>query len=86
MNLADWIQEEFKRPDSALSEFLELFTIEFIFDHLNSQDRKIFLAKVAAKDEGAIDFACHQIPDFEEKFVQSFQKKVLEILWLEEDL
>lgn len=80
MNLTDWLQEELQRPDSALSEFLELFTVEFILDHLSSENREIFLAKVAAKDMDAIDFACRQIPDFEEKFALSFQEKILEII------
>ncbi len=65
-----------EKPGSAGAEFLNYFLVEFALDHLNPQAQKAFLSQLLTDEEGAIDFAASQIPDFEKKLEEALVEKI----------
>lgn len=84
-NLNTWVIQQFNQSDSPLSEFLELFTVEFILDNLDKKNQRLFLDKIANHEEDAIDFGCRLIANFDERFSFSFQEKLLDVLMEEKE-
>ncbi len=74
-----WLVQEAEKPDSATAKFLNFFLVEFALDHLSRENQKAFLSRLALDEEGAIDFAASQIPDFEKKLEEALVRKIFNL-------
>jgi hypothetical protein len=79
-SLSDWVIQKANEDGSVWAKFLELFTIEFVLDNLDTTSQKQFLQMLCEGDKGAVDFACGKIKNFNNKYAQALTDKVLVML------
>lgn len=78
--LSDWIVQKASEEGSVWAQFLELFTVEFVLDNLDSKSQKQFLQMITEGDGKALDFACSKIKNFNNKYSQALTEKFLSLL------
>jgi hypothetical protein len=85
MKLGDWFAQKGMKADSPVSEFLELFTLEFILDSLALKDRNRFLELLMARESNPFDFAISRIPNFQNKLSLALADKLSQMIALGEE-
>jgi hypothetical protein len=79
-SLSDWVIQKANEDGSVWTKFLELFTVEFVLDNLDTTAQKQFLQMLSEGNKGAVDFACGKIKNFNDKYAQALTNKVLVML------
>lgn len=84
LSLTDCVFKKTSKEEAVWSQFLELFTIEFILDNLDRFSQKRFLQMITEGDDKALSFALSKINNFNNKYTQALADKVLTMLEGEE--
>ena len=83
-SLSDWVLQKANEENTVWARFLELFTMEFILDNLDTESQKQFLQMLSEENKDAMDFVCGKIKNFNDKYVEALSGKILSLLGGEE--
>ena len=80
LKLDRWLMEQFQQPDSVASKFLENFSLAFILDRLNQEEKQVFAELlVQGQTEALLPFVKQHIPDFENQFQKALKEKIINL-------